>query len=118
VELGKVKPFGENNMQSFTHVIDMLTQLITQQEPVLPVLSECPMHIYDVKQVIDKRSTDFALHFADDLPNFTGFKKGTLLATDGDIEYRTLEDGEAVVFPNSNVALGQRALLTVVPCDL
>jgi succinylglutamate desuccinylase len=118
VELGKVKPFGENNMQSFTHVIDMLTQLITQQEPVLPVRSECPMHIYDVKQVIDKRSTNFTLHFADNIPNFTDFKKGTLLATDGDIEYRTLEDGEAIVFPNSNVALGQRALLTVVPCDI
>ena len=118
VELGKVKPFGENNMQSFIHVIDMLTQLITQQEPVLPTLKECPLDIYDVKQVIDKRSADFVLHFADNIPNFTGFKKGTLLATDGDVEYRTLEEGEAIVFPNSNVALGQRALLTVVPCDI
>jgi len=68
--------------------------------------------------VIDKRSADFVLHFADNIPNFTGFKKGTLLATDGDVEYRTLEEGEAIVFPNSNVALGQRALLTVVPCDI
>jgi len=118
VELGKVKPFGENSMANFSHVIDMLRQLITQQEPILPPLNECPLDVFDVKQVIDKGSADFTLHFADNIPNFTGFPKGTLLATDGDIEYRALEDGESIVFPNANVALGQRALLTVVPCDI
>ncbi|WP_412973080.1 succinylglutamate desuccinylase [Glaciecola sp. MF2-115] len=118
VELGKVKPFGENDMASFSHVVRMLEQLITKPEPDLPTLSECPLDIYDVKQVIDKHSPQFTLHFADNIPNFTDFKKGTLLATDGDIEYRTLEDGEAIVFPNANVAIGQRALLTVVPCEI
>jgi succinylglutamate desuccinylase len=118
VELGKVKPFGENSMTNFSHIIEMLRQLITQQEPNLPPFKECPLDIFDVKQVIDKRSTDFALHFPDNIPNFTGFPKGTLLATDGVIEYRALEDGEAIVFPNANVALGQRALLTVVSCDI
>jgi succinylglutamate desuccinylase len=118
VELGKVEPFGENNMKNFSQVIEMLRQLISQQEPILPPLKECPLDIFDVKQVIDKHSADFILHFSDNIPNFTDFPKGTLLATDGDIEYRALEDGEAVVFPNANVALGQRALLTVVPCDI
>lgn len=118
VELGKVKPFGENDMANFSHVIRMLEQLITRSEPDLPAFSECPLDVYDVKQVIDKHSSEFTLHFADNIPNFTDFKKGTLLATDGDTEYRTLEDGEAIVFPNANVAIGQRALLTVVPCEI
>ncbi len=118
VELGKVKPFGENDMTSFERVIEMLTQLITRPEPVLPPFEECPLDVFDVKQVIDKHTAGFKLHFADNIPNFTGFKKGTLLATDDDKEYRALEDDEAIVFPNANVALGQRALLTVVRCDI
>lgn len=118
VELGKVKPFGENDMESFSDVVKMLRQLITQTEPDLPDFSECPLDVFDVKQVIDKHSEAFSLYFADNIPNFTGFAKGTLLATDGDIEYRALEDGEAIVFPNAHVALGQRALLTVVACDI
>jgi succinylglutamate desuccinylase len=118
VELGKVKPFGENDMASFSDVITMLEQLITLQEPALPELSECPLDVFDVKQVIDKHSPEFALHFAGNIPNFTDFKKGALLATDGETEYRALEDGEAIVFPNANVAIGQRALLTVVPCEI
>lgn len=118
VELGKVKPFGENDMTSFKSVIKMLTQLITRPEPFLPPLEECPLDVFDVKQVIDKHTADFKLHFADNIPNFTGFQKGTLLATDGDKEYRALEDDEAIVFPNADVALGQRALLTVVRCDI
>ncbi|AEP29748.1 succinylglutamate desuccinylase [Brumicola nitratireducens] len=118
VELGKVKPFGENNMASFRNVNEMLTQLITRQEPILPPLDECPLDVFDVKQVIDKHTDDFKLHFADNIPNFTGFPKGTLLATDGDKEYRALENDEAIVFPNANVALGQRALLTVVRCEI
>lgn len=118
VELGKVKPFGENDMANFKQVIDMLNQLISQEEPSLPSYASCPLDIFDVKQVIDKHSEEFRLHFADDIPNFTGFEKGTLLATDGTVEYRALEDGEAIVFPNANVALTQRALLTVVPCDI
>lgn len=118
VELGKVKPFGENDMTSFSKVIEMLTQLITRQEPMLPPLDECPLDVFDVKQVIDKHTADFKLHFADNIPNFTSFKKGTLLAIDGDKEYRTIEDNEAIVFPNANVTLGQRALLTVVRCEI
>ncbi len=118
VELGKVKPFGENNMTKFSQVINMLRQLISEQEPDLPPFNECPLDIFNVKQVIDKHSVDFKLHFSDNIPNFSDFPKGTLLATDDTIEYRTLEDGEAIVFPNANVALGQRALLTVVPCDI
>jgi succinylglutamate desuccinylase len=118
VELGKVKAFGENDMTKFTDVVKMLNDLITKISLNLPEYDDCPLDVYDVHQVIDKHTEDFVLHFADAIPNFTGFSKGMLLATDGTTEYRAKVDGEAIVFPNANVALGQRALLTVVPCEI
>jgi succinylglutamate desuccinylase len=118
VELGKVKAFGENDMSKFTDVVKMLEVLITEINLDLPLYENCPLDVYDVKQVIDKHSNEFTLCFADNIPNFTGFPKGTLLATDGTNEYRAKVDGEAIVFPNANVTLGQRAILTVVPCEI
>lgn len=118
VELGKVKPFGENDMSKFNDVVKMLNELITQTKLNVPEYDDCPLNVYDVNQVINKHSEQFVLHFADDTPNFTCFPKGALLATDGGREYRAKVEGEAIVFPNANVAIGQRAILTVVPCEL
>ncbi|MGO2478562.1 MAG: succinylglutamate desuccinylase/aspartoacylase domain-containing protein, partial [Pseudoalteromonas sp.] len=47
-----------------------------------------------------------------------GFAKGELLATDGDTQYFAEVEGEAIIFPNADVALGQRALLTVIPLSV
>jgi len=55
------------------------------------------------------------LNFADDVENFISYPVGTVLATDGDIEYRVEQEGEALIFPNAKVAIGQRAMLMVVP---
>ena len=41
-----------------------------------------------------------------------------MLAIDGDVEVKTQQDGEAIIFPNANVAIGQRAMLTVTPTVL
>ena len=60
----------------------------------------------------------FTLHFDDDTPNFSDFKAGTLLASEPGARYEAQQDGEAIVFPNANVAIGQRALLTVIPTTL
>ncbi|WP_371194534.1 succinylglutamate desuccinylase [Glaciecola sp. SC05] len=118
VELGKVKPFGENDMARFASADNMFRRLL--QEPVLNLTpyNECPLQLYEVNQVVDKHHEDFALHFSDDTANFTDFPKGTLLASESGQEYRAQVDGEAIVFPNADVAIGQRAMLTVVPCEL
>lgn len=118
VELGKVRPFGENDMSRFQQAKETLTHLVTQSELALPAFDESTFHIYRVNQIINKTHESFALHFADDTPNFTDYGKGTLLASENGTEYRCQQDGEAIVFPNANVALGQRALLTVVPTTL
>jgi succinylglutamate desuccinylase len=118
VELGKVKPFGENDMTRFASAERMLRHLIQDDVLALTPYSECPLQIYEVNQVINKQQTDFKLHFSDDTANFTNFAKDTLLASESGQEFRAQVDGEAVVFPNANVAIGQRAMLTVVPCEL
>ena len=74
--------------------------------------------MYEISQVIDRHHEDFSLTFDDDVENFTDFPKGHVLAIDGGNEVKTQQDGEAIIFPNANVAIGQRAMLTVTPTTL
>ena len=118
VELGKVKPFGENDMTNFAAVIQTLTGFISGQVLALKDYVAEDFSIFEIDQNINRHHQDFQLHFADDVENFTDFPIGTLIASDGDIEHRTKKEGEAVIFPNANVAIGQRALLTVTPTKI
>lgn len=118
VELGIVKPFGENDMSSFSGVTSALTHLLSESDCVLPEFSSCPIVVYTVNQVIDKHHADFKLHFSDDIANFTTFTKDQVFASETDCVYKAQFDGEAVVFPNADVDIGQRALLTVIPHEL
>ncbi|SEL64285.1 succinylglutamate desuccinylase [Colwellia chukchiensis] len=118
VELGKVRAFGENDMSQFVQVRETLTRLVSGQDLGLVPYQEQDFNLYEISQVIDRHHEEFSLTFADDVENFTDFPKGHVLAIDGDIEVKTQQDGEAIIFPNANVAIGQRALLTVVPTRL
>ena len=118
VELGKVMPFGQNNMDNFSDIVSTLTQLICGDELVLKNYNAADFLIYKVNQVINKQQADFALNFALDAPNFSDFPKDHLLACEIGCEYRAQFEGEAIVFPNADVDIGQRALLTVIPTDI
>ncbi len=109
VELGKVKPFGENQMQNFSGISKNLKCLI-EAKPVKSVPFDNAVYkVFKVKQEIIKANDDFNLLLSDDVKNFTSFEKGTLLASDGnDEKYIVENDGEAIVFPNNNVPVGQR----------
>ena len=117
VELGKVRPFGQNDMRRFEDAKQAITQLITQ-ENYAPSVDIRELDIYRVNQVINRNEEAFKLHFDDDTPNFTDYPKGTVLASEPGTDYVAEQDGEAIVFPNAKVAIGQRALLTVVPTTL
>lgn len=118
VELGKVMPFGQNDMSKFTEVKQVLADLICQTSISIPEYNPENMDVFVVNQVINKTKDDFSLNFSDDIANFTDFAKGDILAQESGASYPALVDGEAIVFPNAGVALGQRALLTVIPYEL
>lgn len=117
VELGRVKPFGENDMARFAAARESLIRLISEDD-FAPSVDVNSLTLYKVNQVINRQQEDFSLHFSDDTPNFTDFTAGTLLASEPDANYKAQQDGEAIVFPNAKVAIGQRALLTVIPTTL
>ncbi|MEW6984549.1 succinylglutamate desuccinylase [Colwelliaceae bacterium 6471] len=118
VELGKVMPFGENNMASFQKITDNLRSLIEDKPIVMAAFDNDNFNLFTVLGDITKVTDEFILHIADDVSNFTDFPVGTLLSTDGKSEYITSQLGESIVFPNANVANGQRAGLLVVPTQL
>lgn len=118
VELGKVMPFGENDMSKFMGVKDTLTRFISGQPLELADYQESDYHIFEISQIIDRTTENFVLHFDDEVENFTDFPLDYVLATDGDIEHKVQQQGEAIIFPNADVAIGQRAMLTVVPAKI
>lgn len=118
IELGKVQPFGQNDMSRFTKVCDALRQLVSSDAVDTQPFDEQQFQLYQVYRAINKHTENFTLHFANDVQNFTSYEIGTLLATDSDVEYRVERQGEALIFPNANVAIGQRAMLMVVPTSV
>ncbi len=118
VELGKVKPFGENDMTNFAGVKSSLTALVSGQPLALSKYCKDDFNFFEIDQIIDRQHENFTLHFTDDVENFTDFPIGTVIATDGEHEIKTRKQGEAIIFPNANVAIGQRALLTVIPVNV
>lgn len=118
IELGKVKPFGQNDMARFGRADSSLRALIRNEPVKAGAFDAEKFNMYKVYRSIVKQTQDFKLHFADDIENFTSYPPGTLLATDGDIEYRVEQEGEALIFPNAKVAIGQRAMLMVVPASV
>lgn len=118
VELGKVRPFGQNDMTRFIEVKQTLKALITGGDMALSDYNSNDFNLFKVNRAIDKTDDSFQFYFADDVVNFTSFPVGFLLASENDKQYKILEEGEAIVFPNANVANGNRAVLMVVPTEL
>jgi succinylglutamate desuccinylase len=110
LELGKVRPFGENDLSCFSGADEAVRSLISGVET-----SCAPMpRVFTVIGQITKLSDAFELHMSDDVANFTPFQKGTVLASDGDYRYTVTHDEERIVFPNRTVKPGLRAGLTVI----
>ena len=118
IELGKVRPFGENDMASFQAMIDNLSALVSDIEITLKSFDNSDFNLFEALGDITKVSDEFELYIADKASNFTDYPVGTLLSTDINQEYRTTLPGESIVFPNANVGNGQRAVLMVVPTTL
>ena len=118
IELGKVRPFGENDMTNFQAMTDNLSALVSDEEITLKNFDNNDFNLFEALGDITKVSDKFELYIADKASNFTDYPVGTLLSTDTNQEYRTTLPGESIVFPNANVGNGQRAVLMVVPTTL
>lgn len=112
LELGKVRPFGENDLAALRPMRRLIEALIEGREPPTADLDQ--MKFFRVEHELMRESDDFRLCFPDDTPNFSEFPVGTRLACDANAgEFIVTERPLAVVFPNANVELGARAALLV-----
>jgi succinylglutamate desuccinylase len=111
LELGKVRPFGQNDLTRFAGADRALRHLLAgthgQAQADMP-------RAFTVIDQITKQSDAFELLVTADVPNFTPFAKDTLLARDGEYRYIVRHDEERLVFPNATVKPGLRAGLMVI----
>ncbi|MCB5160935.1 succinylglutamate desuccinylase [Marinomonas algarum] len=111
IELGKVYPFGKNDLSRFSKLKDSLIRLIeTGQQAHAPLSS---LRFFTVLDSLIKDDHDYRLHIASDVKNFTAFESGYTLASSSKSQYQVQQTGDAIVFPNTQLPIGQRAGLMV-----
>ncbi|REG82876.1 succinylglutamate desuccinylase [Marinomonas pollencensis] len=120
VELGKVYPFGENDLSRFEAIRQTLITLISDAS--FPKLErdaiDSKLKFFAVQDALVKDHEDYQLTISEDVKNFTGFEKGYELAHSSQSQYLIKASGDAIIFPNANVPIGQRAGLVVRPMRL
>lgn len=112
LELGKVHPFGQNDLNRLRHLNQTLRALLAGQ-PVPPPATGKPLTVFEVVHEIIHAGEGFRLHIPDEAANFTEFEPGTVIWETTTDQYRVGEKPEAIVFPNRQVPPGQRAGLMV-----
>jgi succinylglutamate desuccinylase len=113
LELGRVKPFGENDHSHFRGITNALRRRLSGGDP--PSDNKKPVEIFRVVHEIINTGEDFILRVPDDAANFTRYQPGTVIWEDKRTCYRVGNQPEYIVFPNRNVPAGQRAGLMLIP---
>ena len=132
LELGKVKPFGENDLESFEETKNALIHFIsgglsqpqklgsdqvsdrakspTNNRHAINHDRDNTLLIYVVEQELTKLSDHFTfIAVSDDVENFTAYPKGTVIAIDETTTYEVNTPSGWILFPNTSVKKGLRA---------
>lgn len=116
LELGKVAAFGANDLQPLAAMQAWLVDRVAGRPPEQAPAAQ--LRYFRVVQELMREADDFALAFADDLPNFTAFEIGETIATDGVAGDTVVADAPVhIVFPNARVEKGARAALLARPVE-
>lgn len=115
VELGKVRPFGMNDLRSFEGIKKALRRHFCGK--VSPAKQPPFNHltVFEVVHEILNTGKNFRFHIPDDVANFTEYPPGTVIWEDDDTCYRVELSPQAIVFPNRDVPVGQRVGLMIKP---
>jgi succinylglutamate desuccinylase len=117
LELGKARPFGQNEQVNLTRLETRLKQIIEGNEPEEPSGLD-GLQLFSVAREIIKHSDSFRLHLPADIENFSELSKGYLLAEDlAESRWIVEEEGARIIFPNPKVKNGLRAGILIVPAN-
>jgi len=115
LELGKARPFGQNEQVNLDRLETRLKQIIEGNEPEEPDALD-GLQLFSVAREIIKHSDSFRLHLPADIENFSELSKGYLLAEDlAESRWIVEEEGARIIFPNPKVRNGLRAGILIVP---
>jgi len=114
LELGKARPFGQNQGINLEKVQSVIERLIEGDESN-PLETLDGLQLFTVSREIIKQSDNFRLHLNDNIENFNPLAQGSLLAEDGETRWQIDETNARIIFPNPKVQNGQRAGLIIVP---
>lgn len=119
LELGKARPFGENQEVDLHKLEGCLRGLIEGVSQLPEDAAPQTLQLFSVAREIIKHSHEFKLHLPDAVENFSELPLGYLLAEDlSGTRWIVEEEGARIIFPNPKVKNGLRAGILVVPASL
>lgn len=118
LELGKARPFGQNQEVNLQQLEGRLQSLIEGTEASLDGQALDVLQRFQVAREVIKHSDAFRLYLPADVENFSELPLGYLLAEDiAGTRWIIDEPGTRIIFPNPKVKNGLRAGLLVVPVN-
>lgn len=115
LELGKAKPFGQNDLAEFASIDQVLRAVLSGQ--ALPIRHKSSIRQFKVIHSILKQSEDFQLQLSADAPNFSTFQKGEVIAMQQTGNEVAVDQQVWILFPNPNVKIGLRAGLILTEIE-
>lgn len=113
VELGKVRPFGQNDLTRFTGISNALRRRMKGEKPPVRDTAATQITVFEVVHEILNTGDSFRFHVPDDVANFTMYNPGTMIWEDDTSCHKVGRCPEGIVFPNRHVPVGQRVGLMV-----